>query len=55
MRNNDEPWFDDECRHAFGLKQEDHLRWTRDSSLVNWEEFVSCQVRTNMKPTRRPT
>ena len=25
-RNNDKPWFDDQCRHAFGLKQEAHLR-----------------------------
>ena len=24
-----------------------HLRWTRDRSLVNWEEFVHCQVRAN--------
>ena len=29
----------------FGLKQEDHLRFTRVRSLVNWEEFVRCQVR----------
>ena len=28
-------------------KQEAHLRWTRDRSRVNWEEFVRCQVRTN--------
>ena len=32
---------------AFGLKQEAHLRWTRDCSSVNWEEFVCCQVRAN--------
>ena len=24
--NKDKPWFDDQCRHAFGLKQEAHLR-----------------------------
>ena len=47
MRNKDEHWFDDQCRHAFGLKQVAHLRWTRDRSLVNWEEFVRCQVRAN--------
>ena len=40
-------WFDDQCRHAFGLKEEAHLRWTRDCSRVNWEEFVSYQVRAN--------
>ena len=21
VRNNDKPWFDDQCRHSFGLKQ----------------------------------
>ena len=26
MQNKDKPWFDDQCRHAFGLKQEAHLR-----------------------------
>ena len=33
----DKPWFDDQCRHAFGFKQEAHLQWTRDRSRVNWE------------------
>ena len=47
MRNKDKPWFDDQCRHAFSLKQEAHLRWTRDRSRVNREEFVHCQVRAN--------
>ena len=47
VRNKDKHWFDDQCMHAFGLKQEAHLRWTRDRSRVNWEEFVSCQVRAN--------
>ena len=41
------PLHDDQCRHAFGLKQEAHLRWTRDLSRVNWEEFVRYQVRAN--------
>ena len=27
--------------------QEDNLRWTRDRSRVNLEEFVRCQVRSN--------
>ena len=40
-------WFDDQCRHAFGLKQEAHLWWTCDRSWVNWEEFVRCQLRAN--------
>ena len=26
--HHDQPWFDDRCRHAFGLRQEAHLRWT---------------------------
>ena len=47
MRNKDKPWFDDQYRHAFGLKQDPHLRWTCDRSLVNFEEFVRCQVRAN--------
>ena len=32
---------------CFVLKQEAHIRWTRDRSRVNWEEFVCCQVRSN--------
>ena len=47
MRNKDKPWFDDQCRHALGLKQEAYLQWTRDRSRVNWEEFVCYQVRAN--------
>ena len=47
VRNKDKPWFNDQCRHAFGLKQQAHLRCTRDRSRVNWEEFVFCQVRAN--------
>ena len=45
--NKDEPGFDDQCRHAFGLKQEAHFRWIRDCSMVNWDQFVHCQVRAN--------
>ena len=47
VRNKDQSRFDDQCRHAFGLKQEAHLRWTRDRSRVNCEEFVCCQLRAN--------
>ena len=47
VRNKDKPWFYDQCRHDFCFKQEAHLRWTRDRSGVNCEEFVSCQVRAN--------
>ena len=47
VSNKDKPWFDDQCRHAFGPQQEAYLRWTRDRSRVNWEEFICCQVRAN--------
>ena len=33
----DEKWFDDQCSHAFGLKQEAHLQWTNDHSQVKGE------------------
>ena len=45
--NKYKPWFDDQCRHAFGFKQEAQLRWTHDRFWVNWEEFVCCEVRAN--------
>ena len=45
MRYKDKPLFDDQYRHAFGLKLEAHHRWTRDRFCVNWEEFVCCQMR----------
>ena len=47
VRNKDKPWVDDQCRHAFGLKQEAHLLLTRDRSRVNWDLFVRYQVRAN--------
>ena len=47
VRYKDKPWFDNQCRHVFCLKQEAHLRWTFDRSRVNWEEFVHYQVRAN--------
>ena len=33
VRNKNKPWFDDQFRHAFGLKQEAHRRWTRNCSF----------------------
>ena len=47
MHNKDKPWFDDHCRHGFGLKQETNLWRIGDHSGVNWEEFVRYQVRAN--------
>ena len=35
VQNKDKPWFDDQCRHAFCLKHEAHLRSLRDRSRVN--------------------
>ena len=35
VRNKDKPWFNDECKSAFHLKQEAHIRLTRDLSRVN--------------------
>ena len=47
VRNKDKPWIDNQCRHYLCLKQEAHLRWTRDRFRVNWEESVSRKVRIN--------
>ena len=44
VRNEDKPWFDD-CRFAFDIKLRAHLRWTRNCSRVNWDEFVHYQRR----------
>ena len=48
MHNKDKPWFDNDCRIAFDIKEAAHLRWTRDRSRVNWwDEFNHCQRREN--------
>ena len=47
VNNKDKPWFNNDCRLAFDIKQEAHLRWTRDRSRVNWDEFVHYQRRAN--------
>ena len=43
--NKDKPWFDDQCRRAFGLKHGAHIRLACDRSRINWEEYVRCQMR----------
>ena len=43
VRNKDKPWFDDQSRHAFGLKQKAHLRWTRDRFRVNWKSLFTVK------------
>ena len=45
-RNKDKPRFDDQCRHAFGLKQEAIFGGPVITRL-NWEGFVRYQVRAN--------
>ena len=35
VHNKDKHWFDDQCRHAFGLKQVAHLWWTRYQVRAN--------------------
>ena len=34
-------------RESITETKEAHIRWTRDRSRVNWEEFVRCQVRAD--------
>ena len=43
----DKPWFNDDCRLALDIKQGAHLRWTRDGSRDNLDEFVHYQRRAN--------
>ena len=45
VRNKDKPWFNDNCRLAFDIKQGANLRRTRDRSRDNWDEFVHYQRR----------
>ena len=45
--NKNKPWFNDDCRLAFDITQGAHLRWTRDCSRVNWDEFVHYQRMAN--------
>ena len=44
VHNKHNLWLDDQCKCAFDLKQEVHIWLTGDYSLVNWEEFLGCQV-----------
>ena len=54
VRNKDKPWFDYQCRRAFDLKQEAHLRWTRDRSRVIGKSLFTAKSEL-MKHTRRPS
>ena len=47
VRNKNKPWFDDDCRCAFDIKQRAHLRWTRDRSRVSWDKSVHYQRRVS--------
>ena len=48
MLKKNKPYFNDDWRHVFDLKQEAHFRWTRDRSRFNWYEFVRYQSRANV-------
>ena len=54
VRNKDKPWFDDQCRRAFDLKQEAHLRWSHDRSRVNWKSLFAVKSEL-MKHIRSPS
>ena len=41
VRNKDKSWFYDDCRRAFDVKQEAHLRWTRDRARVKMSSYIS--------------
>ena len=53
VSNKDKPWFNDDCRLAFDIKQGAHPRWTRDRSRVNWDEFVNYQRRPMLHMPRQ--
>ena len=38
--HKDKPWFNDDCRHAFDLKQEANLRWTL--SIPMSDQSTAC-------------
>ena len=48
VHNKNNTWFNDDRRRGIDLKQDAHLRWTRDHSRVNWDEFVHFQRRANV-------
>ena len=43
VRNNDKPWFDENCRRAFDAKQTAFLRWNRTRSLADWTSYKASQ------------
>ena len=47
VSNKDKPWFNDDCRLAFDIKQGVHLRWTRVRSW-SLDEFAHYQGRANV-------
>ena len=47
VRYKDKSWFDNDCRCAFDIKQRAYIRWTREVSRVNWDEFVNYQRRAS--------
>ena len=53
VRVKDKSWFNDLCRHAFGLKPETHLWWTRARSRVTCRKSLSAVKFELMKTTQR--
>ena len=41
--NKDKPWTDDQCRHAFGLKHEAHLRWALIAIGLTWKSLLAVK------------
>ena len=50
MNNKDNTWLIDGCRHAFDVKQINCCGLV--ISLVNWDEFTHCLVRSNAEAGR---
>ena len=44
VHNKEKPWFNDECRLAFDIKQGADIRWTRDRSRVHWANAVYAEA-----------
>ena len=45
IRSNDKPWFDAECRGAYDLKQTAYREWSRDRSVLKWNNFLALRTR----------
>ena len=48
LRTRDDPWFDDECRAAYELKQSAYFRWSRGRCEENWRAFRDAQAHASL-------